>query len=331
MSLTEPQKPKKRRFIWLGLLVLVVFGAYSAGWFYLADRVRTEAAGAIAALDARGVNADCANLTVSGYPIRFAVSCDNTAYEDDARNVAASTGSISAVAPIYWPLAPVATVVGPLRASAPGMSPLWLDWDRLRAHTSLSWPMPRRVSLEADGLSGQTDPQDDTDPVQLFSAGMAELSLTPEGADVVATGSFGDLQIDAEAIEGRVLPMFDGRGDILLKDGLTLLAAPPASLRGRSLEIRSLELSSGTAGMSVSGPLSVDTDGLVDADLTIRLQNLDAVAAILGAAIPEQKRQIEQGFTALAMLGNKPKLPLKIRKGKASLGFIPLGRLKPLE
>jgi hypothetical protein len=31
------------------------------------------------------------------------------------------------------------------------------------------------------------------------------------------------------------------------------------------------------------------------------------------------------------MLGKEPSLPLKIVKGKASLGFIPLGKIKPLE
>jgi hypothetical protein len=31
------------------------------------------------------------------------------------------------------------------------------------------------------------------------------------------------------------------------------------------------------------------------------------------------------------MLGSEPSLPLKIVKGKAVLGFIPLGNIKPVE
>ena len=43
------------------------------------------------------------------------------------------------------------------------------------------------------------------------------------------------------------------------------------------------------------------------------------MAAILAAAIPEQKNPIQQGFAALAMLGSEPSMPLKVDKGKASL------------
>lgn len=332
MTLNDPKKPKKRRFLWLALIVLLVFCAYSAGWFYFAERVREQVGGAIAAINAKGANADCANLTISGYPLRFAVSCDNTAYEDDASNVVASTGRIDAVAKIYRPLSPIADIVGPLRVSAPGMTPLWLDWDRMRARAALSWSgtLPG-MSLEGEGVSSQTDPQDNTDPVQLFSAGKADAKLQPVGQDVEAVFNFTELRIDAEALGGRVLPPLDGNGFATLKNGLALLANQSGSLRGQSLEIGLLDLSSGTAHISVAGPISVDADGLVDASLTIKLQDPNATANILATAIPEQQRKIQQGFAALTLLGSEPTLPLKIVKGKASLGFIPLGQLKPVE
>ena len=61
MTVSTPQKPKRRRFLWLAILV-ALFIAYSAGWFYFANRVRAEIGGTIAALNAQGINADCANL-----------------------------------------------------------------------------------------------------------------------------------------------------------------------------------------------------------------------------------------------------------------------------
>ena len=155
--------------------------------------------------------------------------------------------------------------------------------------------------------------------------------MQPNGGDLDYLGSFGDLEIDADAIGGRVLPALDASGDVTLKNGVALIGTQVKSLRGQAIEIRNLDLSSGTARITVSGPLSVDAEGLVDADLMIRLQDPKAVAAILGAAIPEQKSQIEQGFAGLALLGNEPSMPLKVVKGKASLGFIPLGKIKPVE
>lgn len=331
MNQVSTPKPKKRRLLWLVLFLVVVFVAYSAGWFYFADRVRAEAASTIAALNAKGVNADCANLTVSGYPVRFAVSCDNTAYEDDANKVVVSTGAITATLPVYRPLSPDADIVGPLRTAAPGMTPLWLDWDRLHLSTGLSWPVTQRITLQAEGFSGQTDPQDETDPLQLFSAEKAAAEVRPEGQNLTASASFQALRIEAEAIGGRALPPLDGVVEAAVRNGIALLGSQLKSLRGQSLELKQALLSSGTAGIQVSGPVAVDAEGFVDADLTIKIRDPQALATILAAAVPEQERQIRQGFAGLALMGNEPALPLKIAKGKAALGFIPLGQIGPLD
>ncbi|ESY84523.1 MULTISPECIES: DUF2125 domain-containing protein [Mesorhizobium] len=329
-SSDERQPGNRRRLWWLATFILVLFAVYSAGWFYLANRVRSEAGKVVATLNKSGIEAGCANLQVGGYPLSFTLSCDSLAYEDDAKNIAASAGSFNAVAQIVQPLSPVANLRGPLRTSVPGMMPLWIDWDNLQANVKLWYPLPRRVALQAEGLSGQTDPADDTDPVELFSAGKASGQLQPNNGDLDYVGSFGDLEIDADAIGGRVLPALDASGDVTLKNGVALIGTQVKSLRGQRIEIRNLDLSSGTARVTVSGPLSVDAEGLVDADLMIRIKDPKAVASILAGAIPEQKNAIEQGFGALALLGSEPSMPLKVIKGKASLGFIPLGKIKPV-
>ncbi|TIN38286.1 MAG: DUF2125 domain-containing protein, partial [Mesorhizobium sp.] len=236
-----------------------------------------------------------------------------------------------AVTHITQILSPGADLRGPLRTSVPGMAPLWIDWDNLRANVKLSWPLPRRVSLQAEALSAQTDPADGTDPVELFSAGTAAGELRPNGQDIDYAGSFTDLEIDPGAIDGRVLPPLDGGGDVTLKNGVALIKTQTESLRGQAVDIGKLDLSSGSARVTVSGPVSIDADGLIDADLMIRLSDPKAVAEILGKAIPEQKSQIKTGFAGLALLGNEPSMPLKIVKGKASLGFIPLGSIEPVD
>lgn len=148
MTSSDERSPKpRRRLLWLAAFIAVLFAFYSGGWFYLAERLKTEADQAVARLGSKGIAAGCANLTVSGFPMSFTVSCDNIAYEDDARKVAASTGSFNAVAAITGPLSPVADLRGPLRTIAPGMPPLWIDWDQLQAKVKVWWPLPRSVSL----------------------------------------------------------------------------------------------------------------------------------------------------------------------------------------
>jgi hypothetical protein len=110
-----------------------------------------------------------------------------------------------------------------------------------------------------------------------------------------------------------------------------LVEAPTKSLRGQSGTIRNLDLSSGPeTGIALSGTFAIGTDGLLDADLTITMRDPKGVSAALAAAFPEAERQITTGFAALSALGDTPSLPLRISKGKAVLGFIPLGRIPPL-
>lgn len=332
MTSSDESRSKPRRgWWWLVIVLIVLFAAYSAGWFWMADRLMKEADGAVASLNTKGIAAGCTNLEVSGFPFAFTVTCDNVAYQDDARDIAASAGAFYATVTPLWPFDARARLEAPLRTAIPGMLPLWIDWDNLRAGIKLSFSTPRDVTLTAEGLSGQTDPSDDSDPVQLFSAAQAQAQFQPNGPDLDYRGSFTDLEVDPEIMDGRALPPLAGSGIIRLKNGLALLTTKVSGLRGQAIEITYLDLSSGDAKVSVSGPISVDADGLIDASLKIKLQNPNAVAAVLAGVIPEKASEIQQGFAALAMFGSHPSMPLKIVKSKASLGFIPLGRIKPLE
>lgn len=331
MTPSDTKPPySRRRFLWLAAFIVLLFGGYTVGWFYVADRLEKQANAAVADLNRDGVSAECVNLTVHGFPFRLGIFCDSLGYEDGARDIFASAGSFRSAAQIYQPMKAIGELDGPLRVAAPGLLPLWFDWDKLRASARLARPLPERVSAEAEGLSGMTDPEDG-DPVSLFSAAKAATHLRPNGADLDWALSFEDLEVDQAAAGGRSLPVMNGAGDISFKDGVRLLLSGQQSLRGRSAEIRSLDLSSGDGGVVVSGPVSVDADGLVDARLLIKLRNPSAVAATMAGVFPEAKNQINSSFGALALLGSEPALPLVVAKGRASMGFIQLGSIPPLD
>lgn len=319
-----------RRIILLAVFIVVLFGGYSLGWFYVADRVREKIDTIVANLDKAGIAVDCANAEVRGYPFRIGVFCDDLDYGDERRGVFATAGSLRSAAQIYQPMHAVAELDPPLRLTVPGVVPLWLDWDNLRSSVRIATPLPERLSVEVEGMSGQTDPQDDSETVSLFSAGNAQAHVRPNGADLDVAFSFSELEIDPEAVAGRALPVMAGSGDATVKEGLAALRSPRPGLRGRSFDIRSLDLSSGTAGISVSGPVSVDANGLVDATLTIRVRDPKTAATLLATAFPEQKDNIQAGFAGLAVLGGDAALPLRIDKGKMTLGFIPLGRIEAM-
>lgn len=332
MSSSEAAKPNfSRRFFWWAIFLVILFGGYSAGWFFVASKVEERVDQSIVRLADKGIVARCDGRSVGGYPFRLGLFCDSVAYQDEARQVSVTAAALRTAAQVYQPFHTVAELNGPMRIEVPDLPMLWLDWDNLKASVRIAQPLPERVSIEVDNILASTDPDDETDPVQLFTAEHLEAHLRPNGADIDWAGNFRELAITAEAVQGRTIPPLAGEGDATIKNGVALTQARPLTLRGQSLEIRTLALSSGEGSVAISGPLSVDADGLLNADLKVVIRNPSAVAEALKTAIPERAREIQTGFAGLAIMGDQPTLPLKISKGRATLGFIPLGDIKPLE
>ena len=327
----KPATSYSRRFMWLAVAIVVLVAGYSAVWFVLADKLSERTSAVISALNTKEVKAECGNMSVRGYPFRLGVYCDSIAYQAGGEDTLVATiGGLRTAAQVYDPLQIVGELDGPFRARLPGQPQIWLDWDNLRASARIAKPLPQRISAEARGLSAQTDP-DDGPPVMLFSAGKAEMHLRPNGADIDLAGTISELQIDAETVGGRTIPVLAGSADATLANGVQFIEARQKSLRGQSGTIRELAISlDAETGITLAGTFSVGADGLLDADLTVALRNPKGAAAALAVAVPEFARQINSGIAGLALLGNAPSLPLKIVKGRAVLGFIPLGEIKPL-
>ncbi|WP_442581843.1 DUF2125 domain-containing protein [Mesorhizobium sp. ASY16-5R] len=316
-----------RRIIWLAVFIVILIGAYTAGWFWLAGRIEGETRAAMARLEKRGLTAECVNLAVRGYPFRIGVYCDRVAVAQPAQALSLAAGAFRSAGQIYDPMRLVAELDSPATISAPS-GRIALDWRALRASTRLTTALPERISLEGADLRVGIDGKP-----QLVSADSFEAHMRPNEADLDIAGSFGRLALAPSLAGGRTIPPLTGEADLSLKDGLKWLAENSArDLRGQSGIIRTLTLQLGEKGaLILSGPFSIDQDGLIDADLKVSISDPKALSSSLAEVFPEEESKIKQGFAGLAFLGSKPSLPLKITKGAATLGFIPLGRIKPVD
>ena len=182
------------------------------------------------------------------------------------------------------------------------------------ASIRLARPLPERLSVEAEGLSAATDPEEE-EAIQLFSAEKAESHWRPNGADVDWAASVAGLQLDPAAAGGHSLPPVSGSLDMTVTDGVAAIARR--------------EQFGPSTGLALSGPFSVDQEGLLDARLKIVLRDPQGLAGQLSGAFPEVRDQIAAAASALATLGASG-LPVRIDKGRAMLGFIPLGKVPPL-
>lgn len=327
MASSERKSNYSRRFFWLAVFIVLLFGGYSVAWYYVAGKLETIATATIAKFSRDGRSADCAKPTARGYPFRIGLFCDNVRYEDAPRQVSASAAAFRSAAQVYNPFHIVAELDGPATVSAPVFGPISLDWTKLRASTVLDLDSPERVSVETDGLTATGSDA----AISLLNLEHAEGHMRRNGADLDLAASFADAKLAPGLTKGITLPPLGGEADLTIKDGADIRRLDKETLRGRSGTIRTLMLSSGEGtGLSVSGPFMFSTGGMLDADFTVTIRNPKALAAQLVKIFPDKASQIKTSFIGLSALGDNPTLPLKVSGGKAKLGFIPLGEIPPL-
>jgi hypothetical protein len=303
--------------------VLLVVG-YTAAWFYAAGRFEEAAKRAIADLNRDDVSAECVNPVARGFPFRLGLFCDSISLADAGQGVSLNAGSFRSAAQIYNPWHIVGELDGPARVEAPGVGAVDFRWDGLHASTRLAEPLPVRTSVEAKAISASRE------GAGLFAAENAQAHMMPAGADLNVFVSFKSLSLDSALLDGRDLPPLTGSADVSMKDGVAFAVSGARDLRGHSGTIREITLSTGEGSFTLAGDIAVDQDGLIDARLQLAITNLTALMKVAEQAFPEARDNIRNASGALMLLGQNPKMPLKITKGRATLGFIPLGRIPPL-
>lgn len=319
-------KRKGRRWLFmLAGLVLVLAALYAAGWFYAAGRLQQKAEHLLSQLGQNGRAVTCKNLAAQGFPLRFGFGCASLTYSD-SRGVSASANGLSVAARLFDPARVTADLAAPAALEVPGIEPLRLDWRSLSAELGLARPLARGVSVAGRALKAAF-----TNGKNLATAASVSGRVRPQGADLSLSLRFAGFALDPALLDGKALPPLGGLAEIEVADGVALVSGSPASLRDRSGTIRTLSLSlPNGGGVSVSGPVSVDSGGLVDADLRVSLENPAEIAAALGAAMPDKSQQIGNALAGLSLIGAGG-LPLRIEKGKARIAFIPLGEIPPLD
>jgi hypothetical protein len=315
-----------RRILWLGVFIIILFGGYSIGWYYLADRLVTQAKAMIAKTNRDGVTVECDNPIARGFPFRLGVYCDRVAYANATEAMGLTAGNLRTAGQIYDPMRFIAELDGPAMVDTPRNGSLKFDWETLRASVRWARPLPERMSVEGGNFAATT-----STGVPLATIGAFEAHMRPNGKDLDLASSFEGLALDPALVEGRTLPAFSGQSDVTIEDGVDLRGIRPEQLRGRSGIIRNASLSTGAdSGLTVSGPFSIGEDGLIDATLKVTVRDPQGLSAIFAEAFPEKRKEIKSAFSALGFMGNDPTLPLVIERGEAKLAFFKLGDIPPL-
>ncbi len=321
-------KARKRPITLLVILVVLVAG-YTAGWFYIANKLEARAKADMARLAAQGVGVKCEDLRMGGYPLRVNVICDSISWQRPSEGMSFRAGRFTSGSPVYAPRSLSNDLTGPAFIEFPGLAPLEVNWSKFTSNTRLARPFPTEIELAAREVAvGLRTETTTTEPLS-----------TLEQMDFRMSEADAGLKLAKAAIGNATSPEVDGVADIDVSDAATLLARSDAPfhqrLRGHSGTVNQAFLSMPNGAMvSVAGPFSIDADGLINADVKLTLVNPQSLAQAGQTVFPEQGGNIATVLFALSAMpkdeNGNPVMEITVRKGKVSAGFIPLGRLPAL-
>jgi hypothetical protein len=335
-SSTDSPSKYSRRIKWLGIGVLVFIVLYTGAWFWGASYLKGEIGKALAQTAASGQQTDCRNLGIKGYPFRAGLFCDSLVFEDPSRRISLKLGAVRSATQVYDPMRGIIEIDGPLELSLPGGVSVRANWSLLHASARLARPLPKRVSLEAKDFTAALPSKSDQN---LFKAADIQAHFRTADQDIDLAASGAGVTIDPAVTPGRVIPEFNYGLDIGVKNGVALALSGeknlPHLLRGQSGTVRavSLDFTDG-GGLTLSGPVSLDEAGLLSGDLSITFSEAEKLGTTIEKIAPEIAAYVAPSLSLAASTakpGENPRITVTIRKGRASIGLIPLGSIPALE
>ena len=342
-NIQSEKKLMKRRIFYMVSAILLLVGASTLGWYFLAHQLGERVNLNTARLADQGKFIECDNQRVEGYPFRIGLFCDGISYEDRQNNSTFRAGQLRSAAQFYQPGFMIAELDGPGILDLPGPGKLELAWKLARSSSKISLDGIRRISLKLEELSvaaaaGNLKNTPDTD-IKLL-----ELHLRAAGDDVNSSDvdlAFYGSEVQIQNISGGNLPLLTIKADggiadlnTALKSGVDLSRWVKSN--GLYLQLRKLEINLVEGGaIKVWGPLQIGTNGLVSARLDVEVANIQALVSNFTAQNPQLGEAANSLRQASAIFeqgtsDGKAHIQIQISNGIIMAGIIPLGTLPRL-
>ena len=315
-----------RRLVTFGLILAVFAALWAGGWFALAAWAEGRVSTVLADIARRGIEVDCGERQMAGFPFAMKVVCGETAVSERSSGSQAQLGGLTGGASVFAPMTAQLELASPARIQSPLFTePATLQWEETEIDVGMGMSGPTSVSFDAENLSAAL-PIPDLAGAAL-SAASAEGTLSPSddgGTD--AALAFTGLAL---AANGTTLPPFNGTAAAQLSVPPRALLAGRAGLQAPlSAQGIRVSLTSGEGRIDAEGDLSVDAEGIVDGAVTLRIAGTNALAAYI-AALPAEHRQLGNAviggmlaFGQSTTLDGQPasQLQVEISRGRARIG-----------
>ena len=327
------------------VLLLVLFGFYSAAWFFVADRMTQEISHWAEETRPRSLDASWSGLRVGGYPLAFRVEASEVRLRDlmRGRELELRAPIVSARArPWNFAVWEIEAPAGLTAFAGPASSPR----ARLTADAAEGGVVlgdGRKINVKLD-LEKPT--LDAGEPVAAREATIA-VSI-PEDPPQTHTEPALSLAVEASELRlPQVPPALPGRIDELAFDIKVMGPVPDLPPReaaaawrdaGGTIELDKLAVRWGELGISGSGTLALDREMQPEGAFSGALQGSDKLMAVLRDAGLLGMGDMVVARLALSLLSKpgpdgKPQIAasFRVQDGELFLGPARLGRIPRIE
>ena len=318
---------RRRLTISVAAILVILALAWSGGWFWLARWADRQATTTLQELSEQGVEVDCRDRGISGFPFALRLACGETAVAERSTNSKANFTSLTGGASVFAPTTARISMSSPARLDSPELGTADMRWADAALGVGLGVNGPRDVSFDTTNIEAELAIP--ALPVQRIVAQSAEGSLAPSangGTDVVVR--FTDLGV---SVGGAAMPLVSGTaaGELSVPPRALLAgrAGMQAPVWARGIDVA---LESGGAKFRVAGEIAVDAEGIIDGQMIVRVGGAESLPAVIAALPPAWQKfgnAVAGGLFAFgkaATLDGEPasELTVEINRGNATIGPI---------
>jgi hypothetical protein len=313
----------------LAIGVVIVAALYSTGWFYVASKFESFLNGFLTSAKARSLGARCDRLETGGFPFLIGFDCSATTLDDAESGNAFKTGPLRVVARIYNPGVGLTELDGPAHLALGDGSALDADWTSLRSSFKANLDGLQSVSMFGTAPSMKFDI---AALLRTFAvkAKEAELHLRNNNGDLETAVMTRDLGWNEEGMAPLMPDLSASAQFTLIGMGKMLQGVtPPSKAMKGELQGLKIEMADGAYG-EMSGPFTINDQGLMSATFTTRLEKLDLWRKTLRAVFPDAGDTISGMTTLLRGLakgGDKVTVKLDVYDGLITLSMMPIGHI----
>lgn len=320
-----------RRLVALIIIVVVLAGGWTAGWFWFAGLVERNADSVFTEIARRGVEIDCHDRGVIGFPFAVRLACTRTDIAEQTTGTTASLGTVTGGASVFAPTTARLDMESPAHVASRLLeSPTEVTWRNAAIDIGIGLNGPRDVSFDAADFSTALALPNLPDP-GVFAARAAGTLAPSDQGGTNARFAFTDLRVSAD---GAMFPPVSGTASghlsvppRALLAGRAGIAAP---VTARDIDIR---LNSGEARFNAHGEISVDANGILDGSITLTIAGTEALPTFIAALPPQLQMHGNAIVGAIFALGRPTEmdgepaseLTVQITRGEARIGVLEFG------